>query len=151
VNTAQSIMHRLASTVRDNGKSVHRIRDILTQPFRARHITNFVKGSRLVDGEPFFDAQAFWSIKQGGLLVSTGGTAVFGDGAYCFSVATPPPTPWHYYVDILVPPVTGCEQMKIPGIAPYYYRFLPAMGDRIPVTIIGTNIPGAALSMAQNF
>jgi len=142
-------MHRLESTARDNGKAVHRIRDILSQPFRARHIINFMRQHDAVEGHRYFETMAYLNIRQSGLVISKGGTAIYGDGAYCFSIATPPPLASHFYIDMEIPPVTGCEQIKVPDIGPYYYRFLPAIGDSIRVKLLGTNIPLSALLMAE--
>lgn len=150
--SGSSVMARLIQTARENGPKTHRIRDILAMPFRARHITNFVKVNPTVDGIPLFDAIVVWRMKQEGLRISTGATAVYGDGAYCFSGKQTPPLRSHFYIDIEIPPRIGVEQISIAGISAYYYRFLPAEGDIIHgVKIVGTNLPSEALDMAQEF
>lgn len=144
-------MQRLTSTVRDHGTKAHRIADILSAPFKGRHMTNFVKGSRLVDGQPVFDAMAYWGILQHGLRISEGAqTAIHGDGAYCFSLVKPPAWDWAFYVDVQIPPNgVGIEQIAVPG-QPIFYRFLPAEGSFIRgVKILDTNIPVGALEMAR--
>jgi hypothetical protein len=149
--TAFSVMRRLEQTAR--GEGVHRIRDILGMPFRGRHITNFVNGNPLVDGIPLFDARILWQIKQQGLRISKGPVnAKYGDGAYCFVGKAKPPSAGHFYVDVEIPAKIGVEQIEIPGISYYYYRFLPAEGDVIPgVKIVGTNLPMDALDLAREF
>lgn len=143
-------MHRLESTARDNGNRVHRIRDILSQPFHGRHVMNFRRAADMIAGQPIIEASRFWNIKQSGLIISKGGTAIYGDGAYCFSIRTPPTRDSDYYIDLEIPPGIGCEQISIPDITAYYYRFLPAVGDTIPVRILGSNIPTNVLMDAAD-
>lgn len=150
---ANNAIGRLLATTRGDEKGVHRIQDVLTQPFKGRHITNFVSGSKFVDGMPLFDAIVYWRVKQEGLRISTGGqVAIYGDGAYCFSIRQEPPARHHFFIDVLIPPGTAIEQISVPGHSAYYYRLMPTVGDYIRnVRIINTNIDDASLSAAEKF